>query len=61
MFGTDYMETGGDRVKMHFDVAGDVINVRAEGATGTLQFKVTGKNRMVMIAGFGEVPFNKVK
>jgi hypothetical protein len=60
-FGNDYMESGGERVKARFEVNGDMVNVRAEGETDALEFRVKDKNRMVMAFGPAEIPFNRVR
>jgi hypothetical protein len=60
-FGSDYMESGGERVKARFEVNGDVVNVRAEGETGGIEFRVKDKNTMVMAFGLAEIPFNRVR
>ena len=60
-FGNDYMESGGERVTARFEVNGDVVNVRAEGETGAIQFRMNGKSKMVMDFGLVEIPFNRVQ
>ena len=60
-FGNDFMESGGERVKARFEVNGDVINVRAEGDTDAIEFRIKDKNKMVMSLGPAEVPFNRVR
>jgi hypothetical protein len=61
LFGKDYMESGGDRVKAQFDVSGDLVTVRAEGESDGFQFRMNGKDRAVMTVGFAEIPFTRVK
>jgi hypothetical protein len=60
-FGSDYMESGGERVKVRFEVNGDMVNVHAEGETEGLEFRVKDKNKMVMAVGLAEIPFNRVR
>jgi hypothetical protein len=60
-FGSDYMESGGERIKARFEVKGDVVNVRAEGERDGILFRVKDKNKMVMAFGLVEIPFNRVR
>lgn len=61
VFGNEFMETGGERINASFEVNGDVVNVRAQGDSDGIQFKMKDRNRMAMGAGLGEIPFKRVK
>jgi hypothetical protein len=60
-FGNEFMETGGERIDASFEVNGDVVNVRAQGDTDGIPFKMKDRNRMAMGVGLVEIPFKRVK
>lgn len=61
IFGDDYIESGGERIKARFDVQGDVVSVRAEGESGAVQFRVKDRNRIAIGDGLTEVSFTRVR
>lgn len=61
IFGNDFTESGGERVKTRFDVSGDVVKVRHDNDVAVLQFRVKDKNTIVIDAGLIEIPLKRVR